>query len=66
MAKDVAELSYDLSIRMQYGAFEYNVRFRPDDRHTLEAGFHLVVSRIYPGEVRGVVNPYLIANYKMD
>jgi hypothetical protein len=66
MAKDVEELAYDLSNRMQYGAFKYNVRYRPDERHTLEAGVNLVGYRIDPGEVRGVFNPSLIANQKLD
>ncbi len=47
------EEAYYLSNRLQYGSVKYNLRFRPGDTQTYEAGVNLIGYLIDPGKVTG-------------
>jgi hypothetical protein len=47
------EEAYYLDNRLQYSAVKYNVRFRPNEQHTLEGGFNMIKYQIDPGKVTG-------------
>jgi len=53
LAGGIHQKAYHLSNRLKYGSLKYNLRYRPSDYTTLEAGINLISHAIDPGEITG-------------
>lgn len=66
LAGDDPLKSYDLTNRLEYNSFKYNLRYRPSDLTTYEAGLQLIRYAIDPGEVTGLNPGSLILPTRVD
>ena len=58
--------SYYLTNRLEYGSLKYNLRYRPTDLTTFEAGIHMISYAIDPGEVTGAGASTNISHTRVD
>lgn len=66
LANGKREEAYRLNNQLEYSSFKYNLRFRPDDRHTIEGGVNAILYRIDPGTVTGVNDTTLISSRSIN
>lgn len=60
------EEAYFLDNRLRYTSVKYNLRFRPNDKHTLEGGLNAIYYSIDPGSVSGTAETSLIQNRALN
>jgi hypothetical protein len=66
LANGKSEEAYFLDNQLKYSSMKYNLRYRPNENHTIEGGFNAIYYQIEPGEVIGKADTTLIVSRNLN
>lgn len=66
LANGKSEEAYQLDNQMLYTSVKYNLRYRPNEKHTIEGGLNAIYYRIDPGNVNGMSEESLIQSRTLN
>lgn len=66
LANGKSEEAYQLDNLLLYTSAKYNLRYRPDEKHTIEGGLNAIFYRIDPGHVNGMSQESVIQSQTLN